>query len=489
MKYLKIISFIIFATFLLSCNDDFLEKEVLVDTVIENYYKTEADAYSAIIAAYDPLQWEIKEDIYFCEWLVGDICSDDALKGGENSGDQPYTADIEKFDANASNELLLMTWKYMYIAIARCNLVTDNIPDIPDSEFEDPTTKARIIAEARFLRAYYYFRLVKIFGGVPLITRVYNPYDEYVPRSTLEQTWEQIENDLLAAIPSLPYKSEVPLNELGRATKGAAKAFLVKAYVYQEKWSLAEPLANEIILSLEYDLDPDYSHIFSLDGENGIESIFEIQYTSEGTSDWPSTRGTLTNKLQDSRSSWGWGFNRPTDDFIAEFETGDPRLSATVYSDGSSYEGNTNHSKKYLLAASERPNHPTRGPSNYRVFRYADLLLLHAEAAYYNTNEDEARASVNKVRERARAGNSTILPYLTSTTTGKDLLDAIWHERRVELGMEGHRFFDLVRQKRAYQVMQDFGQINFVQGIHELFPIPESEIALSNGILEQNFGY
>lgn len=489
MKYIRIISIILFSAFVLACSDDFLEKPVLVDATIDNFYNTETDAYAAIIAAYDPLQWEVKDGIYFCEWLIGDVCSDDALKGGENSGDMPYVADLEEFDANASNELVKMTWDNMYIAINRCNLVLQHIPKIPNSEFQDTTTKTRIIAEAKFLRAYYYFRLVKMFGGLPIITKVYSPYDDYVPRSTKEQTWAQIEKDLQEAIPHLPLKSEVALNELGRATKGAAKAFLVKAYVFQEKWSLAEPLANEIILSGEYDLESNYSNIFSLAGENGIESIFEIQYTAEPTSDWPSTRGNVTNKLQDSRASWGWGFNRPSADFIAEFETGDPRLNATVYSDASSYLGNTNHSKKYVLAPSERPDHPTRGPSNIRVFRYADLLLLHAEAAYHNDHEDIARNSINLIREKRREGNASVLPYLTPTTTGTDLLDAIWHERRVELGMEGHRFFDLVRQGRAAEVMEAFGQTRFTEGVNELFPIPESEIALSNGVLKQNYGY
>ncbi|NOQ25168.1 MAG: RagB/SusD family nutrient uptake outer membrane protein [Bacteroidales bacterium] len=490
MKVLKSLIYIVLITFFLnSCSEDYLDQPVLIDNVIANFYKTEADANLAVISAYDPLQWEIKEDVYFCEWNIGDICSDDAIKGGENAGDQPYTADIEKFDANSSNELVLMTWKYMYIAIVRCNLVTDNVIDIPVSEFADPATKDRIIAEAKFLRAYYYFRLIKVFGGVPLLTTVHSPYDDYVPRSTTEETWALIEKDLSEAIPHLPLKTDVLLTELGRVTQGAAKAFLVKAYVFQEKWSLAELLANEIILSGEYDLDLSYSNVFSLSAENGIGSIFEIQYMEEGTSDWPSTRGSLISKLQESRSGWGWGMNRPTADLIAEFETGDPRLDATVYSDASGYLGNFNHPKKYVLASADRPNHPTRGPLNIRVFRYADLLLLHAEAAYHNSNEIGARESVNKVRERARGGNSTILPYLTTTTTGNDLLLAIWHERRVELGMEGHRFFDLVRQKRASEVMQAFGETNFVKGIHELFPVPEAEILLSGGVLEQNFGY
>jgi hypothetical protein len=489
MKSIRSLLVILLIIANLGCSEEFLEKPVLVDSVIESFYNTEDDAYAAIIAAYDPLQWETKESVYFCEWLVGDVCSDDALKGGENKNDMSYVADMEEFDPNASNEFLQMTWDYMYMAIGRCNLVTDNVPNIPDNEFADPATKERILAEAKFLRAYYYFRMIKLFGGVPLITKVYDPFDDYVPRSTEEQTWALIEQDLKDAIPHLPLKSEVPQEEIGRATKGAAKAFLVKAYVFQEKWALAEPLANEIILSEEYSLDPDYSNVFSLAGENGPGSIFEIQYTSEATSDWPSTRGTVTNKLQDSRGSWGWGFNRPSEDFVAAFEPGDPRLDATVYSDNSAYQGNTYHSKKYLLAPEERPNHPTRGPSNYRVFRYADLLLLHAEAAYYNGNEDVARASVNKVRERARGGNSSVLPYLTPTTTGTALLEAIWRERRVELGMEGHRFFDLVRQNRAYEVMQAFGQTKFAEGINEIFPIPDAEISLSNGVLEQNFGY
>ena len=212
--------------------------------------------------------------------------------------------------------------------------------------------------------------------------------------------------------------------------------------------------------------------------------------------------GTFTNIFTRARGAFnGFGFNLPTQDLVDEFENNDPRLAATVFSEGDQMGDRGTftldatgfphpyYARKYFNNASETApfgDEAPNGASNDRVLRYADVLLMHAEAAYQNGAEELARTSLNAVRERARNGNDAILPDVTAS--GQDLLEAIYHERRVELALEGHRFFDIVRQGRASQIMTDLG-FNYNDGVHGLFPIPQNEITLSGGLISQNPGY
>jgi hypothetical protein len=308
---------------------------------------------------------------------------------------------------------------------------------------------------------------------------------------------------LIQAVDVLPEKSEYDPADLGRVTKGAANGLLLKSYVYQSKWSEALPVAQTIINSGEYFLDADYSNIFTLAGEHGSGSVFEISFMPNSNGDWGNYReGTFVNVYQRARGEFGgWGFNIPTHDFVNEFEPNDPRLDATVFQVGDTMgdrgvftkdaTGHTHdfYAKKYFSNKSEEPttgDPNVNGHSNERVIRYSDILLMHAEAAFNAGDEATALTSLNMVRARARGGNSSVLPDVTAT--GNDLLLAIWHERRVELGLEGHRFFDLVRQGRAGVVMRAHGK-EFVDGTHELFPIPLSQIQATNGAIVQNPGY
>jgi hypothetical protein len=260
----------------------------------------------------------------------------------------------------------------------------------------------------------------------------------------------------------------------------------------------------EIISSQEYFLDPSYANIFTEAGENGPGSIWEIQYMNASGGNWGNQlEGTFTNVWQRARGSQfgGYGFNIPEQNFVDEFENGDPRLAATVFQEGDQMGDRGTftldatgmphlyYPKKYFINASDEapfgdpfPN----GYSNDRVIRYADVLLFGAESAYYVGDEALARQLTNIVRARARNNNSSILPNLDASLTGQALLDAILHERRVELGLEGHRFFDLVRQGRAAAELAEFG---FTAGVNEVFPIPEVEITLSGGLITQNNGY
>ena len=385
-------------------------------------------------------------------------------------------------------------------------MVLEKVPEIPESEI-DEGIRQRILAEAKFLRAYYYFDLVTMYGGVPLVTKVLAPSEYNQPRASAIAIWSLIEQDLMEAAENLPKKSEYGSADIGRATHGAALGLLTKAYVYQSEWAAAQATAEELINSGEYSLDANFEEIFTKDGENGPGSIFEIQRSPLGGGFWGSVNGSnegnLTNIYQIARGQFGgFGFNIPQQDLVDEFETGDPRLGSTVFKEGdvmgdrgvftkaATGFDHDYYAKKYFVSRSEHEDinigDPLmNGESNDRILRYADLLLMHAEAAYHNGQEGIARASLNAVRERARRNaNPGILPDVTSS--GPQLLDAIYHERRVELALEGIRFFDVVRQGRGAEV---FGPLGFIAGMHEVFPIPQQQISLSNGTLSQNPGY
>lgn len=497
---------IVFAALLITaCSEDFLNKEPLVDNVIENFYKTGSDAIYATNAAYTPLQWEFN-NTYFSEWMLGDIVSDDALKGGNGISDMGDIFLLENFNGTPSNEILLEFYRAQYQGINRSNLAINNIPAIPVDEDMDESLKKRLIAEAKFLRAFYYFRLVKVFGGVPKVTRSLSPSEYAMPRAHKDTIYNLIYKDLLSAIPHLWKKYDYEPEDMGRVTKGAAQALLMKAYLYNKRWDDARAWGDSIIASSVYGLNNSYADNFTLAGENGIESVFEIQYMEEPTSDYGEgngfTRGTFTVILQRTRvSNLGWGFNHPTTDLINEYEPSDPRKDATITGpDADVYLGNGYHSKKYALTGYQLA-HPTRAPLNYKVIRYADVLLMYAEAACEIGDLGAAKLKLEEVRNRARQGNNTILPefpYGSYTDDQAGLRQAIRHERRVELAMEGQRFFDLVRWGIAPQVMNAYAANEseavkahiqpFIEGKHELFPIPEVERNL-NPNLDQNPNY
>ena len=505
MKYQKILLLFLPIMLLMSCEKQ-LDKLPKIGELETNFYLTEQDAINALAAAYDPLQYNYTTRVYHFRWFFGDFPSDDATKGGSGVTDQPQLEDIATFVTTPNNIYMNADWVGKYIGVYRANLVLENIPNIPDDAI-DENLRQRILAEARFLRAYFYFDLVTMFGGVPIVDKILDPSEYNQPRATEEEVWTFIEDDLKAAIENLPYRSEYVGEELGRATKGAAEALLAKSYVYQSKWAEAQTMAENVVNSGEYSLNENYENIFTKAGENGPGSIFEIQRSPLGGGYWGdvngANEGNLTNVYQLPRGQFGgWGFNIPTQDFVDEFEQDDPRLSATVFREGDEMGDrgiftkaatgfdHDYYAKKYFVNRSEHEeinigDPSMNGESNDRIIRYADLLLMHAEAAYHNGQEGVAQNSLNLVRERARRGGSPfLLPDVTAG--GTELLEAIWHERRVELGLEGIRFFDLVRQGNAPQVL---GVLGFQQGKHEHFPIPQQQIDLSNGTLTQNPGY
>lgn len=502
-KTLYLIGFL--AVSLVACKQEFLDITPLVGSTEANYYLTPEDAEAATIACYNNLQQEVTNiqgsaqlSAHF-RWYFGDICSDDSFKGGSGDGDEPDLFLFENFQGNSSSRILLGEWQVAYRGIAYCNLALNNVPNIE----MDPTEQARYLGEAAFIRAYWHFNLVTVFGDVPLILNNLSPSEYQQGRTPQAEVWGQIITDLTTARESLPKRSAISVSEIGRATWGAATALLAKAHAYQGNWQACHDLCMEIISSQEYFLDPSYANIFTETGENGPGSIWEIQYMNASGGNWGNQlEGTFTNVWQRARGQFGgYGFNIPEQNFVDEFENGDPRLAATVFQEGDQMGDRGTftldatgmphlyYPKKYFINASDEAPFGDINPNGYsndRVIRYADVLLFGAESAYYVGDEALARQLTNIVRARARNNNSSILPNLDASLTGQALLDAILHERRVELGLEGHRFFDLVRQGRAAEELAEFG---FTAGVNEVFPIPEVEITLSGGLITQNNGY
>lgn len=496
-KFMNTVSGIFMIVFLLtSCNKDFLERSPIIGVTEENFYKTEADAIAAVNAAYATLQYQLSPAAHF-RWFWGDIMSDDAIKGGSGDNDGNDLLQLETFKGPVNTEMLQDEWGANYEGIYRANVVLERIPPIE----MDSKLKARILGEAKFIRAWNYYNLVTMFGGVPLVDRVLAPSEYKMPRATADAIWDLIEKDLTEASLDLWKRNEYAQEDLGRITQGAAQALLAKAYMWRSKWNEANQATQAIIQSNVYTLVPEYNEIFTLSGENNSESVFEIQYMNASGGNWgknAANEGSFTNVFTRARGQFaGYGFNIPTQDFVDEFfKEGfeDPRLVSTVFRVGDAMGTRgiftidatggipyIYYSKKYFSDLSEDapfgdPN--PNGGTNDRVIRYSDVLLMHAESSYHLGKEQEARDHVNLVRKRVG------IPDISFS--GNALLEAIYRERRIELGLEAHRFFDLVRTGRAPQVL---GPLGFVAGRHELFPIPQSQIQASNGAVVQNPGY
>tara|TARA_R110002167_G_scaffold25257_6_gene87830 strand:- start:381 stop:1820 length:1440 start_codon:yes stop_codon:yes gene_type:complete len=457
----------------LSCSEDFIN--VAANEETEGAI-TADKAPELVNAVYNNLnQWAMSS---FSWNGVSSITSDDADKGsdpGDTGGDKNLL-DALTFDATTIS--FDEVWAAHYNGIQRANQAINRL-----EAFDlDPTLKSRLIGEAKFLRALTYFRLVKTFGGVPLIAGIPDlsaDPAQLLSRATKEETYAFIETDLTEAITSLPEKSEYPISELGRATKGAAKALLAKVSMYQNKWQVVLTLTNEIIASGEYGLTPNYEDIWKEISENNIESIFEIQ--ARGETPTAGTQGYSVTQGARGAGGWGWGFNTPSQNLADSYEAGDTRRDATIIFRGETlFDGrlvpNTVVNPMYNQKAySSAFSDAWETGKNIRILRYADVLLMNAEAAL--ATGGDAATPLNQVRNRAGLGDAPVVNQM-----------AIWEERRHELAFEHDRYFDLVRQGRAGTVLRALGK-PFVDGKHEVFPIPNEQIIKSGGLLEQNPGY
>lgn len=527
-------------------------------TKATDYYSSGKACIFNVNACYSPLQWEYSST-YCSEWFIGDIVSDDALKGGQNLNDMSAAYDFENWKTISNNDLLNDIYRAYYLGIGRCNLALKNIPDVELDEDMNASVKARLLGEAHFLRAYYYFRLLRIFGGVPLTLDVIESSEKWeMPRASVAEVFDAIIRDLEAAEQTLWLRSVYKDEDMGRATQGAAQAMLMKVYLYMagdfwqskgvslpasECYLKAKTWGDKIIQSGEYNLNPSYKDNFTLAGENGMESVFEIQYMEDPNSDYGAdaggfgmTRGTFTVILTRSRSSklgGGWGFNKPTQNLYNEFEAGDRRREVTILNPAGyiendneeTYLGSRYVSRKYGMydvvgkgdsiagtgefvgrdtVAYYELTHATRGPINNKQIRYADVLLMHAEAAQGAGDDATAIADLNRLRSvRGMAS----YPGYTFQVNGKEvasptLQQAIRHERRVELAMEGHRWFDIVRWNgvegngvkahmdayKATESPEAQGQMaEFQAGKHELMPIPSKQRELNPALTQNDY--
>lgn len=528
------------ATLSLSSCNDWLTEETPGTTKVSEFFTSLSTAEAVVNAAYVPMTWEFGTT-YYPEWYFGDIVSDDALKGGQDINDGADLRELENFKANSDNEILLEYYRAQWQGIQRANLAIDEIPTTRiETEGDEAEKQAkyrdRYLGEAYFLRGFYYFRLARMFGGMPLINYVIKSSNQWAQtRSTMDETLNFAIEDFKRAENLLWKKDKYSNEELGRATKGAAQAMLLKANLYradylrnagneteaQKYFAEAAKWGKEVIQSRQYSLWPNYLDNFRLANENGRESVFEIQYTEEATSDYGGegyTRGTMTTILQRSRSSAfgeaGWGYDRPTQNLYNEYEAGDARRDETILVPTDEqietpaqeiYCGDRMLNRKYAMyndgtnGGIYKLAHATRSPKNNIQIRYADVLLMYAEACCETGYLPSAKTALKEVRDRAGLSQ---FPYtaviqgqtVTFNDNQEDLRKAIRHERRVELAMEGHRWFDLTRWGIAKETMDTYmaGETEeakelygtFQKGKHELFPIPSKEIDLSG--IEQN---
>jgi hypothetical protein len=509
INLIQIIATLLMAVAFTNC-ESFLDQPVKGKQVIDNYYSNEDECLKALAGCYATLSPEDWWETDFFH-LVGDACSDDAFKGNSIEGDQRDFGNLAQFNINPQNEWIEIKWRYSYQMIYRTNLLIERVAEAPIPE----DLIAQIVAEGKFLRSYGYFELIKNFGDVPLFTAPLTAEAPLQERKPMADVWAQIEKDLSEAAQVLPEKSEQTSMETGHATRGAALAFLAKAYVYQNKWNEAQSTFEQVISTGEYNLNDSFDRVWNIHNPNGTGSIFEIQNSFDNLYD----TGSALPVLSRSRNDGGWGFCTPSS-HLDNFMGDDPRRNLTIikhgdYVDedhpqydtnlGQNETGRTN--RKYYLALADRPtdSEHTRSGLNHILFRYADLLLLHAEAAWHNHDETAALNYLNEVRARV-----DLNPI---NSTGEELLMNIYNERRMELAMEGHRYYDLKRQDgisqpgspRLKEVMEQFVDYNKNsntdydggndQGIlfdvnkHTLFPVPQIEIDLSEGTLWQNPGY
>ncbi|CAA7193592.1 RagB/SusD family nutrient uptake outer membrane protein [Chryseobacterium potabilaquae] len=469
----KIFLSIALVSLTISCND-YLDIKQEGVTEASSFFQTENDAMQATNAIYSFLRsWENSAFPY--QFVFG-VPADDVIKGS-NPGDASFINVYDNFTYTVSDEGVRGYWIGQWQAVNRANQVITNVPNIDMNS----DLKNRLVAEAKMLRAYFYFNLVRIYGGVPIFDGVQSNYT--IPRNSVDEVYNFIISDLTSAASVLPQTYGAA--DLGRVTKGAALGLLSKVYLYKKDWQKAYDTSNQVI-ALGYGLDPDFNHLFRPAGEFGPESVFEVncQCVSQ-------YGGSQYAEVQGVRNQFGWGFFTPSAALENAFEVGDIRKELTILRNGeTTLEGDliamgdpnsvTTYNQKVYVPTSLNNNACGYGSiQNIRIIRFAEILLINAEAANELGNSTTAAANLNKVRHRAQLGDTTASTQLALRT-------AIWHERRVELALEGDRFVDLVRTGQAATVLASYG---FKAGKNEVFPIPLDAMNQSNGAFVQNPGY
>ncbi len=457
--------FIVSLIFFLFNNMDAQTNEERASQMINNTYK-------------NLLEWNTSS----FSWIgLTSITSDEADKGS-SPGDTGSDKDkLDNLDFNADTPSLEGVWRGIYNGIELSNKTIYYMDHLNIAK------KNQYKGEAKFLRAVYYFNLVRLYGDVPIykydINDTYEVHISKYIRRPKAEVYAYIESDLTDAIALLPSKENYSGNDIGRASKGAALGLMAKVKLYQQKWQEVIDYANQIT---GYGLAPSYADMFKKEGENNIESLFEIQSTSSDGSDF--TGIMQYTQVQGARGTggWGWGFNTPSANLVNSYESSDVRKNATIIFRGTTlYDGrlvpNTVENPRYNYKA-YNSGHPELDQSdvNIRVLRYAEVLLMKAEALNELNQPLLARDYVNQIRLRAN-----LLPV--NYTSQLDIRLAIRKERKFELAMEHDRWFDIIRTGQAQSVMQNDGKV--FQSYYNVFPIPRTIITESGGLTTPNPGY
>lgn len=549
-KIIKYVSFLLIGIAAYACSPDFLDVKPQAAENSASFYLTQEHADQALTAAYSQFNnislWGV--DVM---QRLGDIPSDDAEAGGQDIFDVPSLQDYGRLTPLPTDGVLSDVFGTMYKIIYFSNIAIEKIPGIKETDPDaDPALLDRRVAEAKFLRALNYFYLTMIYGGVPYVDHILGSDEYQQPRADIKEIYNLIESDLKEAIAVLPERSGWQ-TEYGRASKGAAKALLARTYLFEssyaknyggkderfngmtERWAEALQYSEEVINSGEYELigingekyeswrGPEtngYRYIFTSDGDNSKEGVFEIQCVQEGLGYGPA-RGNALAQWSGARYYYNdgvptttgmWGFGVPTQALYDAFEPGDPRLKASMVREGDDdqlLQGATGEWVPYCFDYCITKIYSTKweasyeefkawgstwhgAPQNMRLIRISEVYLNAAEAALMLGNNDLALKYINKVRERARMCGTTGVPADLTTIS----LDDIIRERRVEFSSEGHRFYDLVRWGIAAEVLNatptaDNYPREFIVGKHEFQPLPERQVTLSNGALVQYDGW
>ena len=484
MKKIYITAFVLSTFFFTGCADDYLDVQQTetVSTKDIELYNNNTGAETFVTSIYNKfLNW----DMTSFGWIgLSSITSDDADKGS-SPGDTGTDKDVlDALTYNASNPSCESTFIANYDGINRCNQALNILPKL---DKVDAALRNRLSGEAKFMRAFMYFTLVKCYGGVPIIDHLPVPALEadrvmQLTRKTSAEVYAFIEADLNDAIVALPEKTAYSANEKSRVSKGAAYALLAKVSLYQKKWQQVIDNCNKVT---GYSLVSDYASMYKATGKFNSESIFEIYAQGavpakgiEGYSNTQGARGT---------GGWGWGFNTPSQSLVNAYEAGDVRKAATIIFRGSTlYDGRviptTVENERYNYKAySSAYTDAWETDVDIKYLRYAEVLLMKAEALNELGQTPEAIPLINQIRNRAGLANTTY-------SSQSDIRSAIWRERRVEMAFEHDRFFDLVRTGQAKAAFAVDGKV-FTEGKNELFPIPSSFLSQAGGLSTQNPGY
>lgn len=516
-----------------SCSEDFLERVPPGNLTDETFYKSPDAAFKSLISCYRGFSdnfWGYEA----ARSELGNMTTDDSDKGGSDAGDRPFVTDLGFGRTISSNETLAGYWTARYNAIGNCNVALERLPDAPLIDASgaplDPALKQRYLSEIRFLRAMHYFDLAQIFGGVPLVTKTLSVDDRTkLVRVSSQEMFTFIEAELLAVAndPAVLSAKTLKPAEIGRATQETSWALLARVYMFFAKdnnalFAKGRDAAKKVIDSKAYALHPNFQEIFLKDGYKTKEAVFSIIMGDDPAI--PIYGSTTPVYCSPRGATGGWGFDMPTQDLVNEFEAGDPRLMFTVLQSGdvfpklsgspevldfSTYPNTGYHNRKVYLPESRRGQGWGNDAWTYHPIRYADVLLMYAEALIEGGGDKaEAVQYINMVRNRASntprkdaEATSRVLQLgtkaLPDVTVSDDLRKAIRHERRVELAMEYHRLSDLIRWNALVTTMKSYSLKplsngkggNYTAGKNEVFPIPQVEIDRSGGSITQNPNY